>query len=236
MICIIPARGGSKRIHEKNLKELDGIPIIGHTLNRATKSKLFSEIYVSTDNENIRNISKRFGAVVIDRPQNLADDYTPTLDVIAHAVESEGLTPKTPVCCLYPVTPLLDFARITEAIKILNQEECTYVFPVIPLSGQVQRSFICDPDGRVIKFEKETSEKRTQDLEKLYVDAGQFYLGEAQTWREEIPILSTSSRALPLDPWEVLDVDTPQDWEIMESVYHMRLTKQTNLLNRDKVE
>jgi pseudaminic acid cytidylyltransferase len=236
MICIIPARGGSKRIHEKNLKELDGIPIIGHTLNRAKKSELFSEIYVSTDNESIRNISKRFGADIIDRPQNLADDFTPTLDVMAHAVGSEGLTRKTLVCCLYPVTPLLDFARITEATKILDQEECTYVFPVIPLSGQVQRSFVCDPEGRVIEFEKETSEKRTQDLEKLYVDAGQFYLGEAQTWREKIPIFSTSSRVLPLDPWEVLDVDTPQDWEIMESVYHMRLTRQANLLNRGKIE
>ncbi len=207
------------------MKALDGVPIIGHTIQRAIESQLFSGIYVSTDNRVIATISEEFGAEVIERPINLADDFTPTLDVISHAASTLELEKDSLVCCLYPVTPLLHFSRISQAAEVIIGSDCDYVFPILPLNSQAQRSFECDFQGRISNFEGDKSVMRTQDLKKRFTDAGQFYLGEADSWLMQKPIFSANSSALILEPWEVLDVDSPEDWQVMESVYHSRKAK-----------
>jgi pseudaminic acid cytidylyltransferase len=234
MICVIPARGGSKRIPEKNLKVFEGHPIIGYTIQKAFESELFTEIYVSTDSQSIGTISKQFGAQVIERPANLADDFTPTLDVISHAVGTLELELTSLVCCLYPVTPLLNFSRIFQAVRVIKDEDASYVFPALPLNSQAQRSFECDPGGRISNFENHTLTMRTQDFKKRFTDAGQFYLGKAESWLRQRPIISETSSALMLSPWEVLDVDSTEDWEIMESVYHFRKAKDAKFLKEAK--
>lgn len=236
MICVIPARGGSKRISQKNLKEIDGLPIIGQTVRRARESNLFSDIFVSTENEEIAQTSMKFGAQLISRPSELADDFTPTLDVISNAVEMLELEPTLLVCCLYPVTPLLNYSRIAQAADVIRQGECDYIFPALPLSNQIQRSFECDLEGRISEFERGKSMMRTQDLGKKYVDAGQFYLGKAENWLQRKAIFSINSSVVILNPWEVLDVDTPEDWEIMESVYYSRRSKLANSSLGGKIE
>jgi pseudaminic acid cytidylyltransferase len=222
VICIIPARGGSKRIPNKNLKELDGLPILGFTIQQALKSQLFRHVVVSTDDAAIARTSLEFGAQFLMRPAELADDFTSTISVMAHAIYKLKVDSRNLVCCLYPVTPLLDYSRISQALEIIKNEDLNYVFPALPCSPQEQRSFTSDEAGRILKFEPEKSIARTQDLESKYVDAGQFYLGHAETWSSKKAIFSNNSRVIILSQWEVLDVDTLGDWEIMESLYYSR--------------
>ena len=222
MICIIPARAGSKRIYEKNLKVLDGVPIIGRTIRRAQGSGLFSEIFVSTESENISRISEDFGAQVLERPKELADDYSSTLDVMKHALGKVTPEKSILVCCLYPITPLLNFSRISEAIRKIETGLYDFVFPALPLHSQAFRAFECENEGRIKQFDSKNLKMRTQDLAGMYVDAGQFYLARTETWLNSESIISSQSCAVFLKPWEVLDVDTPQDWEVMESMYHLR--------------
>jgi N-acylneuraminate cytidylyltransferase len=197
---------------------------------------LFSQIFVTTEDEAISRISEEFGAQIIVRPPKLADDFSSTLDVMVQATEALELEESDLVCCLYPVTPLLNFSRIEQATQIIRKSDPSYVFPALPLNNQIQRAFNCEPDGQITSFDPEKSIARTQDLGIKYVDAGQFYLGKAKNWRNRIPIISTESRAILMNPWEVLDVDTPEDWEVMESLYHLREFKLTQSFHGGKIQ
>ena len=222
MICVIPARSGSKRIRDKNLLLIEDMPVLAHTIQKAKALDLFSAIYVSTDDNDYAEIARRAGAQTLLRPQLLSDDYASTVEVLSDVVTKLKIEDSELVCCLYPVTPLLNPSRILEATKIFLQERYVYVFPAIRMNQQHQRSFSINSSGAVSIPNDSKIHERTQDLPVLFTDAGQFYLGKAESWRSQRPILSSHSGAISMELWEVIDVDTPEDWEVALSLYHSR--------------
>jgi pseudaminic acid cytidylyltransferase len=224
-IAIIPARGGSKRIPGKNLRDFHGHPIISHTIRRAIESALFDQVYVSTENFEIARISTKAGAKVINRNLSLSDDYTSTKDVISDAIQKvvpESERENVLVCCIYPVTPLLDYARINEAKVILLELKPKFVFPVVASRSVSERSFKIGQKNFLVETDEAILNQRSQDFESRFFDAGQFYLGAAKTWLEEEAILSSNSCAVQLGKYEVFDVDDLEDWELVEKLFSLR--------------
>ena len=236
MICIIPARSGSKRIKDKNLLVIEGMPVLVHTIRKAKALDLFRKIYVSTDDENYAELARSAGAQPVLRPQSLSHDFASTGEVLSDVVTKLNIENSELVCCLYPVTPLLNPKRIFEAIEFFLSKNHKYVFPAIPMNQQHQRSFTIKSSGAVSVLSEENIDKRTQDLPVLFTDAGQFYLGYAETWRSQQPILSSHSGAISMKLWEVIDVDTPEDWEVVLSLYHSRDSIERELLTESKVD
>lgn len=220
-IAIIPARGGSKRIPRKNIKPFHGRPMIGYAVGAAIDSGLFDRVIVSTDDAEISDIAKALGAEVpFVRPADLADDHTPTVPVIAHAIVScQALGwDVSDVCCIYPGVPFISKADLRTASEILNTTGSGYVFPVTSFPSPIQRALRRLPDGGVKPFQPEHAATRTQDLEPAYYDVGQFYWGKAEAWLSGLNIhLNGSTVVIP--EWRVVDIDTPADWERAELLY-----------------
>lgn len=221
-ICIIPARGGSKRIKRKNLKEFCGKPILAYSIQNAKKSGIFSEIIVSSDDEEILSIARELGANTLKRPENLSDDTASTREVILHAIEQLSVQNAKPqntkglwVCCLYATAPLLDFNALKEAYKLARQkaQDC-YCFSAVEYDYSPYRAFnIIEGTNKMLFLEHFT--KRSQDLEKVYHDAGQFYFARAEVWQNRQNIFEDSLSFL-LPPSRVQDIDTLADWELAE--------------------
>ena len=247
-LAIIPARGGSKRIANKNIKPFCGKPIIAYAIENALKSGIFDEVIVSTDSAQIATIAVRYGAKTpFMRPQALADDHTPTLPVIAHALESLQARDEDRICCLYPATPLLPTHTLTQAHALLCEDRrVRYVFGALAYAHSPWRSFRLDSvvsvecreshgvDSRACLFDThntrphaptllhpEFERTRSQDLTPLYHDAGQFYFARAKSFREQLPIFVPHSRALILSPLHAHDIDTPHDWQLAELKYQL---------------
>jgi pseudaminic acid cytidylyltransferase len=224
MIAVIPARGGSKRIPQKNLKDFMGAPIVAHTVRSAIESSLFEAVFVSTENSDIADIALANGAKVIRRSLELSDDFTDTSAVLKDSmVQLKNLTAVIPelVCCIYPVTPLLNYNRISEAVNLL-ENNCDFVIPVLPHQKSATRAFSIDSVGLLKNLIYDVELGRTQDDAKSFYDAGQFYLGRKEAWEKGVPIFSSRSKALILSKYEVVDVDDLEDWEFMTSIYTTR--------------
>lgn len=235
--AIIPARGGSKRIPHKNIKSFCGKPIIAYAIQNAIHSGIFDAIIVSTDSEEIAHIATRYGAQVpFIRPKHLSDDHTPTLPVIAHAIESLGLEDTSCVCCLYPATPLLPHHILTQAYTMICEDtNVRYVFGALQYAHSPWRGLRGDsiptphreppqphyPAISPTLLHPEFESTRSQDLTPLYYDAGQFYIAKALCFKQELPIFAPTSRALILDPLCAQDIDTPQDWQLAELKYQL---------------
>jgi pseudaminic acid cytidylyltransferase len=221
-LAVIPARGGSKRIPRKNVKPFAGRPMIAYAIEAARSSKLFDEVVVSTDDREIAAVARECGAAVpFARPAELADDTTPTVPVIAHAVETcrtLGFDVDL-CCCIYPSVPLLHGDDLREALAILQAGEAPYVFPVAPFPSAVQRALRRRPDGRTEPFYPQYANTRTQDLEPAYYDAGQFYWGRAEAWLARLNVHHNGA-TIVLPEWRVVDIDTPDDWLRAEAVFH----------------
>ena len=220
-LAVIPARGGSKRIPRKNIKLFAGKPMIGYAIEAAKVSGLFDRIVVSTDDDEIIKIARECGAEVpFTRPKNLADDLTPTVPVIAHAIQvcRELGWSIEKVCCIYPGVPLIDPADLKSALDLLATGPALYAFPVTGFPSPVQRALKRLPDGRVTPFQPEYAATRTQDLEAAYHDAGQFYWGLADAWVSGANI-HLNGATIVLPAWRVVDIDTMDDWERAEAVY-----------------
>jgi pseudaminic acid cytidylyltransferase len=225
VIVIIPARGGSKRIIKKNIKEFHGTPMIQRTIQLAKESGLFSEIVVSTDDQEISRICQLNEVNLHRRDAELSDDFTTTVEVVSNILLSErykALSSDTIVVCLYPVTPLLQPRRISEAINYLQESNATYIFPVHEFDSPVERGFKLSQDNHPRIFFQKKFLKRTQDSEPTFHDAGQFYVANIETWRTKKPILSKFSRGLKLAKYETVDVDNQEDWEFAEELYLIR--------------
>lgn len=224
-IAIIPARGGSKRIPRKNVMNFAGKHAIGRTIECARESKLFSHIVVSTDDPEIAEVSLSYGAEVpFKRDKELSDDHTVTVDVILDAItklQLNGLDPDY-VCCIYPVTPLLASKRVREASETLINGDWDYVFGAIPFEAPIERSIRRQPDGQVRFIDPTFLNTRTQDLEVSFHDSGQFYFGRKDAWMRKAPILSGNSTFIELNKFEVIDIDTPEDWNLAEIIYQSR--------------
>ncbi len=214
-ICVIPARGGSKRIPRKNIKLFGGRPMIEWSIDAAMKSKLFDQIIVSTDDSEIAEIALACGAdVPFMRPSELSDDYTNTSAVIAHAIEwyqQQGLMPRL-ACCIYATAPFVSPIDLKRGLDIISAENSDFAFSVTSFAFPIQRAIQLTNEGRVKMFQPECFEVRSQDLEEAYHDAGQFYWGKAGAWLSGKPIFSLDSSPVILPRHRVQDVDTPEDW------------------------
>lgn len=220
-IAIIPARGGSKRIPRKNIKDFCGKPMIARAIEVAKASGLFEHIIVTTDDAEISYISKAWGAEVpFVRPAELADDYTPTVPVVAHAIGAcQALGWQVDqVCCIYPAVPFMRSADLIAALHLLETRKAGYVFPVADFPSAIQRALRQLPNGLMEPFYSQYASTRTQDLEPAYYDAGQFYWGRAQTWLEGKNI-HQYGMGLVIPSWRVVDIDNAEDWQRAELMY-----------------
>ncbi len=224
-IAIIPARGGSKRIHSKNIKLFCGKPILAYSIEAALQSKIFETVIVSTDDEKIAKIAKKFGAEVpFMRPKHLADDYTSTSSVIKHTViEWEILGNEINlVCCIYATAPFLQKEYIVKAVNELKkQTNKTSAFTVCKFNYPIQRSFTIEsPDQNVTPVDSSALPKRSQDLPSVYHDAGQFYLAQKNDFlHNSFNVFSPNSIPIILPHYLVQDIDDEDDWRRAEYMY-----------------
>ncbi|RDU65105.1 pseudaminic acid cytidylyltransferase [Helicobacter sp. MIT 14-3879] len=216
-IAVIPARGGSKRIPNKNIKDFCGKPIIAYSIETALQSDIFDRVIVSTDSIEIREVSLKFNAEVPSlRPSNISDDNSTTLDVISYEVSNLGLESNDIVCCIYPTSPLLKIDFLKEAYFRLK--EGSYCFSACEFNSNPLRSFYIKNEKLCLLNENFTS-YRSQDLETFYYDAGQFYFGYASSFLNKKPIFSVDSSVVILPQINVVDINTQEDWEIAEIKY-----------------
>jgi pseudaminic acid cytidylyltransferase len=221
-LAVIPARGGSKRIPRKNIRPFHGRPIIGWSIAAAQDSGCFDRIVVSTDDAEIAEVARALGAEVpFIRPPELSDDHAGTIPVIAHAIEwhrREGFRAAS-VCCIYATAPFVAAQDLRQGLQTLERTHADYVFSATSYAFPIQRAIRLKEDNAVEMFDAANFAKRSQDLEHAYHDAGQFYWGCAEAWTEEVPIFSSTARALVLPRWRVADIDTPEDWECAELMF-----------------
>jgi len=225
-IAIIPARGGSKRIPRKNVRGFAGKPMIAYAIATAIESGLFEHVVVSTDDAEIVETAKLFGAEVpFLRPEELANDYTATAPVVAHALtECRRLGWNLNyACCIYPGVPFLQVEDLRQSLQQLKCSDAGFCFPVTEFPSAIQRALKRDENGRLEPFNPEFELTRTQDLEPAYYDAGQFYWGKAEAWLDS-PKLHSQGVGYVIPSWRVVDIDTPDDWRRAELLHRALLS------------
>lgn len=214
-LAIIPARGGSKRIPRKNIKPFCGKPMIAWSIEAALESGCFDRVIVSTDDAEIAEVARQYGAEVpFMRPLELSDDHTGTIPVIRHAIEtinSQGRAVEQ-ACCLYATAPFIRAEDLRRGLEMLQGSGSDYAFSVTSYAFPIQRAIRLTPEGRVEMFNPEHFSTRSQDLEEAYHDAGQFYWGRADAWLQGKMIFSPASLPVMLPRHRVQDIDTPEDW------------------------
>lgn len=219
-LAIITARGGSKRIPRKNIRAFLGRPIIQYSIEAALSSGIFTEVMVSTDDEEIAQIARSAGAAVpFLRSARTADDYASTDDVIREvleAYEAQGRHFDT-FCCIYPTAPFVTAAKLKTAMEMLRENES--VIPVVPFSYPVLRGLSINREGRIGYKWPQYATARSQDLEKLYHDCGQFYACRTDAFFREGTTDTPDMVPLILSELEVQDIDTLEDWAIAELKY-----------------
>lgn len=224
-LCVIPARGGSKRIPRKNIREFCGKPMISYSIAAAIDCGLFNKIIVSTDDEEIANIATEFGAEVpFMRSLDNSDDYSGTGDVMYEVIceyEAVGLTFDV-ACCLYATAPLLKAHRLQEAYDLFIDEGYDVLFPVAKYASPILRSYkLCERNLATLNF-PEFNACRSQDLPDSYFDAGQFYWFYPHKLKKlkNKNSFGVNRGALILEEYEVHDIDYPSDWEMAELKHH----------------
>jgi len=231
-ICVIPARGGSKRILHKNIKEFNGKPIIAYSIEAALKSNCFSQVIVSTDDNEISEVAKKYGAhVPFVRPDELSNDYVGTIPVIKHTIEwmEDNNNYIENVCCLYATAPFIQSKIISKAYQQLKNSSADYCFSVTSFAFPIQRAIRIVQDNKVDMFYPEHFNTRSQDLEEACHDAGQFYWGKAQAFKAELPLFSEVATPYVLPRYLVQDIDTMEDWIRAEAMY--RVLQETEALS-----
>lgn len=220
-IAIITARGGSKRIPKKNIRDFCGKPILSYSIEAALKSESFDEVMVSTDSEEIARLAKKLGAhVPFFRSEKTSGDFATTADVILEVLHNyqERNMEFESICCIYPTAPFVTAEKLRKAMEILEEKKAKKVMPVVAFSYPPQRAYVMD--GNFIRMkEPENANKRSQDLETMYHDCGQFYGYDTksfiqlkgQIWENVVPLVMPES--------EVQDIDNEEDWKIAELKY-----------------
>ena len=223
-IAVIPARGGSKRIINKNIKNFCGKPIIAYSIEIAKKSKLFDKIIISSDSSKIAKVAIKYGGEIpFVRPKNLSDDYTGTKEVIAHAVNS--ITNKydinliKAVCCIYATAPFIQTEDLHKAWKLLKSGKWDHVFAATSYSYPIFRSFKQQKKGGLKLLFPNYYKKRSQDLNTVMHDAGQFYWARPKDWINNKLSFNNRSTVVKLPNWRVHDIDTLDDWKSAELKY-----------------
>ena len=220
-IAIIPARGGSKRIPRKNIKEFLGKPIIAYSIEAAIKSNLFDQVIVSTDDLEVAQVAKIYGAEVpFMRPSELSDDYTGTNDVVKHALNwflEQGISVEY-ACCIYATVPFLRVQYLQDGLEQLQRHNKSFAFSVTSYPSPVQRAMMIKQNGVTMLY-PEHSNTRSQDLEETYHDAGQFYWGRAEAFLNNEKLFSQQSFPVIIPRELVQDIDTIEDWNQAKLIY-----------------
>ena len=228
-VAIITARGGSKRIPRKNIKDFCGKPIMAYSIEAAKKSGLFDEVMVSTDDEEIAEIARNYGAAIpFMRSAKTADDHATTAAVLQEVLSEYGQRGCTfeMMCCLYPTAPFVTADRLKDAYKLFKEKDAEEVVPVVQFSYPPQRGFILH--GEALSYaQPQYILSRSQDLTPLYHDAGQFYVYKVDAYLEGVKkdpekgAYTLKTFPLFLDEIEVQDIDTLSDWKLAELKYRM---------------
>lgn len=222
-LAIITARGGSKRIPYKNIREFCGRPIIAYSIEAALQTGVFDEVMVSTDDEKIAGIAKETGAnVPFLRSAETSNDFATTADVIMEVLdeyEKRGQIFDS-ACCIYPTAPFITSAKLKNAVELLENKAYDSVMPVAEFSFPPLRGMIMDNDKVFYKWE-EFSMARSQDLEKIYHDVGQFYAFDVEKFKEAKRLVTKNTGAIIIDELEMQDIDNEVDWKLAELKYQL---------------
>lgn len=214
-MAVIPARGGSKRIPRKNIKEFCGKPMIAWSIETAIGSGVFDRVIVSTDDDEIARVAKEFGAEVpFLRPRELATDFVGTTEVIGHAAKwaIDRSCKLSAVCCIYATAPFIQVEDIRRAWTEFSTGKWEYIFAATDFPAPIFRSFSQAPQGGIEMFFPEHFDTRSQDLPTALHDAGQFYWGRPNAWIEGKRVFASHSKALMIPRWRVQDIDSYDDW------------------------
>lgn len=222
-IAVIPARGGSKRIPRKNIRMFHGRPLISYSIEAAIKSNCFDKIIVSTDDEEIAEVSLSFGAEVpFLRSKELSNDFAGTTPVIQDTILQLDDSDIEYVCCIYATAPMLSEKDIRIGLNTIKlKEEFDYAFSVTTYDFPIQRSLSLNQENRVEMHNPDLFNTRSQDLEECWHDAGQFYWGTRKAWQQGLPIFSSNSVGVKLPRHRVQDIDTQEDWDMAEMLYQI---------------
>ena len=222
-IAIITARGGSKRIPHKNIKEFCGKPIIEYSIEAAKQAGIFDTVMVSTDDNKIAEIAKNAGAEVpFMRSEETSNDYATTADVLMEVLEKykeRGIRYEN-ACCIYPTAPFVTGYKLRQAMKMLVKEKKDSVMPVVPFSFPPLRGMVIN-DGKLEYKWQEYAMKRSQDLEEIYHDCGQFYVFRVETFEKEKKLVTDNTAGMIISELEVQDIDNETDWQLAEMKYRL---------------
>lgn len=221
-VAVIPARGGSKRIPRKNIKNFCGKPMIAWSIESAKFSGCFDRIVVSTDDTEIANIAIQYGAEVpFIRPKNLSDDFAGTLAVVTHAIEilEEESGELSEVCCLYATAPFVVAEDINRGLDTLKASGCEYAIGVTSFPFPIQRALLIDEHQKIKMVNPSAFSARSQDLEEAFHDAGQFYWGTRSAWMSGVPSFLANTAPIVLPRYRVQDIDTTEDWYRAELLF-----------------
>jgi pseudaminic acid cytidylyltransferase len=228
-IAVIPARGGSKRIPRKNIKLFNGLPVIAYAIKAAKESGVFSEIVVSTEDEEIAEVATSFGATIPwMRPKDLSEDNSTTVSVMQDAVMKlkSCFDELEYVCCVYPATPLLQPKFIREGLKVIKEGNWDYTLSASRAETPPERFFSLDSANNVQMHFPENEEIRSQDFSPSYRDAGQFYFGRSSSWELGLGIFSSRSTIIEIPHQLSVDIDTLNDWHYAERLFAMHIGEQ----------
>lgn len=227
-IAIITARGGSKRIPRKNIKPFLGRPIMEYSIEAALQSGCFDEVMVSTEDEEIAKIAREAGAKVpFFRSEATAGDFATSADVIAEVLEEYRKRGKVfdDACILYPTAPFVTAKKIQEAMRLLQEKEADSVLPVVRFSFPPQRAFLVEEE-RIAYAAPKCSNARSQDLQPLYHDCGQFCCFNISCFLEKRSLVTDKTYCVEYPESQVQDIDTLEDWKLAELKYTMMKEKQ----------
>lgn len=222
-IAIIPARGGSKRIPRKNIKDFCGQPIIAYSIKAALDSQLFDEVMVSTDDEEIAVVSKyRSASIPFFRSADNSNDYATTASVLAEVLENYKALNKSfqYACCIYPTAPFVTAQKLKDAYQLLINRNFDTVLAIQQFSFPIQRAFYKEND-KVRWVEPENALTRSQDLPKTFHDVGQFYFFNVNTFLQTKQLLTPNSGAIELSELEAQDIDNETDWKLAEMKFRL---------------
>jgi len=227
VIAIIPARGGSKRIPKKNIKDFLGKPIIAYSIEAVINSKLFDEVMVSTDDNEIAEIARQYGAnIPFLRSEATSNDHATTGAVLIEVLNAYKKLDKAfdYACCIYPTSAFVTAEKLHEAFNLLIEKNYLSVFPIMPFSYPIWRSLKTE-NGKVNMNYPEYRNSRSQDLPLAYHDAGQFYFFKTEALLSEQTLFTSNSGAIVIDEMEGQDIDNLTDWMIAEMKYKMLFYK-----------
>lgn len=222
-IAIITARGGSKRIPRKNIKDFCGKPILAYSIEAALEAGIFDTVMVSTDDEEIAEIARKFGAEVpFFRSEKTANDYATTNDVLLEVLaeyEKRGEQYDL-ACCMYPTAPFVTAEKLQNAVSMLNESDADTLIPVVAFSYPPQRAMVVENERLVFKY-PEYLDSRSQDLQPHYHDVGQFYVFRTEAFKKNQKLMVGNILPLIVSELEVQDIDNLVDWKIAEIKYQL---------------